>query len=320
MSESAKIPSVHPLVKRCTVNTNKAQIRNQTMLPTPSTSHVSFATIYEPAEDSFLLLDTLSSAPETTWLHSRLRPAPTTLPPTPLIVELGTGSGVVVAFLLANAPYIFGTDILAMGIDVNVNACHAAAQTASTALAAQGSRSVYLGSMCADLAGPLPCGLVDVLVFNPPYVPTAELPELPGRGPATADGDRFAREAHLLSLSYAGGALGMETTERLLGRLPLILSGRGVAYVLLCAQNRPEEVKARIRAWDRSGGRGWCAETVGRSGRTAGWEKLEIVRIWQGEVQRYVLMFYCGDFLHSVRFSFLILTYLPRLSNVDHSG
>ena len=39
----------------------------------------------------------------------------------------------------------------------------------------------------------------------------------------------------------------------------------------------PEDVKAGVRAWDG----GWCAETVGTSGKTAGWEKLQIVRIWR---------------------------------------
>jgi len=48
--------------------------------------------------------------------------------------------------------------------------------------------------------------------------------------------------------------------------------------VLLCAQNKPEAVKASIRAWSGN----WCAETVGSSGKKAGWEKLVIVRIWRG--------------------------------------
>jgi release factor glutamine methyltransferase len=47
---------------------------------------------------------------------------------------------------------------------------------------------------------------------------------------------------------------------------------------MFCARNEPEEVKARIeQEW---GGR-WRVETVGRSGKTAGWEKLEILRIWR---------------------------------------
>ena len=93
------------------------------MLPTPDTSHVSFNTIYEPSEDSFLLLDTLSSTAEVTWLRERFANK------TPYLVEVGTGSGVVIAFLTANAEQIFGRPILSLGIDVNINACHAAKET-----------------------------------------------------------------------------------------------------------------------------------------------------------------------------------------------
>lgn len=68
----------------------------------------------------------------------------------------------------------------------------------------------------------------------------------------------------------------METTNRFLDAIPYILNpDRGVAYVLLCAQNKPEDIKARIRRdWN-----GWTAESVGKSGVQAGWEKLVIVRI-----------------------------------------
>jgi len=76
----------------------------------------------------------------------------------------------------------------------------------------------------------------------------------------------------------------MEITNRLLKQIPQVLSERGVAYVLFCRGNRPEEVKTWIRGWEAfAGGKWkWQAETVGSSGKTAGWEKLEIVRIWRG--------------------------------------
>ena len=242
------------------------------MLPTPSTSHVSFSTIYEPAEDSFLLLDTLSSLSEKAWLASRFSPASHL--PTPLVLEVGTGSGVVIAFLAANAREIVGRDVLAMGVDVNENACSATAVTVRRALGETGSGSVFLGSVCADLLGTIGSGVVDVLVFNPPYVPTAELPVLPQRDQMVKD--RYRHESHLLELSYAGGVDGMETTLRLLAELPRVLSEWGVAYVLLCAQNKPEEVKKAIPMLLTGE---WVVDTVGDSGRKAGWEKLVIIRI-----------------------------------------
>lgn len=271
------------------------------MLPTPDTSHVSFDTIYEPSEDSYLFLDTLASASESKWLSERFQkeagsPNAST-DPVPLVVEAGTGSGVVLGFVAAQAQAIFGRrDILTLGTDVNRNACLATRETVSLAIKSNQTKdaadlsstlqTVHASSITADLCTSLRPGSVDVLLFNPPYVPTEDLPRLPTESdndPAiTKEMSRSAKfdsDSFFLSLTYAGGADGMETTNRLLDAIPSILSKRGVAYVLLCKQNRPDEVKEQIRAW----GGGWNAETAGSSGMQAGWEKLVIVRIWKKE-------------------------------------
>ncbi len=278
------------------------------MLPTPSTSHVPFERIYEPAEDSYLLLDTLSSPSEVAFLNNRfgqcIRSAKgvQNASPPPLIVEIGTGSGVILAFLTAHTRLVFGReDVLALGTDVNSYACHATRKTVMQAVEEllrdsgerQGTLAInsnvatpakHVETLVADLCAPFRPGLVDFLVFNPPYVPTPDSPPLPKHGVQddlasdNAPAPSFDQDSHLLALSYAGGVDGMETTKRLLAELPGVLDReRGVAYVLLCAQNKPEEVKNRIGRW----GPGWAVETVSRSGKTAGWEKLEIIRIWR---------------------------------------
>ncbi|CZS91036.1 related to methyltransferase S. pombe [Rhynchosporium agropyri] len=257
------------------------------MLPTPSTSHVAFQRVYEPAEDSYLLLDTLSSEAEKIFLHNRFlnnhsestkNSSPSTSS-SPLVVEIGTGSGVVVSFVNAHANTILGrTDVMTMGVDVNRFACQATEQTVGMAQEDQGSKGLpngfFLGSVLGDLTLALRPGQVDLLIFNPPYVPTLELPHTPRvLGPQATSYDA---DSHLLSLSYAGGLDGMETTNRLLNSLDTVLSrARGCAYILLCAQNQPEIVKEEIRKW----GKGWAVETVGSSGKKAGWEKLQIIRI-----------------------------------------
>ena len=261
------------------------------MLPTPSTSHVNFDRIYEPAEDSYLLLDTLSSPAETLFLSTRFNKGIHN--PPPIIVEIGTGSGIVLAFVATQAEAIFGrNDIVALGTDVNEYACRAAEQTV-----AQGckdtNKSKYTAALtslssivCADLASPLRSGMADVMIFNPPYVPSDDAP---GTRPvtdsaptSTSHADHspgsLLHDSYLLSLSYAGGFEGMEVTNRFLEELPSVLSQeRGVAYVLLCQQNNPEEIMQRIRSW----GNDWCSEIVGRSGKQAGWEKLVVLRIWK---------------------------------------
>ncbi|EME39859.1 hypothetical protein DOTSEDRAFT_137756 [Dothistroma septosporum NZE10] len=250
------------------------------MLPTPSTSHVNYDQIYEPAEDSYLLLDTLSSPGETAFLKNHF--SVTTTPP--LVLEVGPGSGVVLAFVTANAEYIFGrTDIAAIGADVNMFACKATTQTVKGAVAENKPKAgTFLDVISGDLTSSFLHRCVDVLIFNPPYVPTEELPPHPQDAmsdmPLKSSGT-FERDSHLLALSYAGGADGMETTDRLLAQLPTVLSKRGVAYVLLCAQNKPKEVAAKIRAWPD----GWSADLVGSSGKQAGWEKLCILRIRRDE-------------------------------------
>ncbi|KIW78645.1 hypothetical protein Z517_08483 [Fonsecaea pedrosoi CBS 271.37] len=322
------------------------------MLPTPSTSHVSYDLVYEPAEDSYLFLDTLSSPAETAWLRSRFSlpsprssplplpvsgqqtPTPTPLPkstptsslsPTPLIVEIGPGSGVVIAFLVANAKTIFGRDVLSLAVDVNPYACRGTRTTVEKALAEKGAErrvagekerggkavalsensggdgaendqgvshykyernegaSIYLSSVNGDLATPLRPGEVDVLVFNPPYVPTDSVPAAPTttKEPEPNPNPTFEEQSALLALSYAGGPDGMQVTNRLLAQIPEVLSPRGVAYVLFCRGNKPDEVKRWIPGKAEQWQWHWRAETVGTSGKTAGWEKLEIVRIWR---------------------------------------
>ena len=242
-------------------------LRNGVMLPTPDTSHVDTSRIYEPAEDSFLLLDTLSSGTETAFLQTRLANAVST----PLVLEVGTGSGVVLAFLTSNARYIFGRDdILALGIDVNRQACQAAVGTVRIATtAAEGGAGWLLDVVQGDLLCSVRTASIDVLVFNPPYVPTSSLPDA-----LAEEQDAFREESRLLELSYAGGDDGMAVTSRFLEQVPAMLSTCGVCYLLLCAQNKPARVIQSLEA-----GGLLEATIVGSSGKTGGWEKLCILRI-----------------------------------------
>lgn len=260
------------------------------MLPTPSTSHINVDRVYEPAEDSFLLLDTLSSSSEIAFLRQRFsgeQGSGGIKPSSPVVLEVGTGSGIVIAFITAHAKTVFGrSDILTLGSDLNAFACKATVKTVKQASQQdqEGSSGLFLSCVRADLGSILSRGTVDVLIFNPPYVPTEELPSAPSNGGSYDEAslqikeDQFGNESHLLSLSYAGGEDGMEVTHRLLDQLPELLSvNQGVAYILLCQQNKPIKVMDLIRHWGSS----WAVEVVGRSGRTGGWEKLLVLRIWR---------------------------------------
>jgi release factor glutamine methyltransferase len=249
------------------------------MIPTPSTSHVCFDDVYEPSEDSFLFLDTLSSPQEIDFLRTRFPKDDSA----PVILEVGTGSGVIIAFLTANAHKLFGKQkVLTMAVDINREACLAAIKTIHNATESEGSPSgMPLGVIQADLVSSLRPDAVDILVFNPPYVPSDERPEiLQERLIQNNFNTKFEQSSNLLALSYAGGADGMETTSRLLDELPRILSPRrGLAYILLCSQNHPNRVIDSIKSW----GPDWNATIAGHSGKRSGWEVLSIIRISRGE-------------------------------------
>lgn len=241
------------------------------MLPTPDTSHLSFSNVYEPSEDSYLVLDALSKTSEISWLHKRFADGSA-----PLAVEVGTGSGVVLAFVAANAATLIGRDdVLTLGVDISKVACKAASQT----IARNAPGALFLGCVEGDLVSSIKNGSVDLLIFNPPYVPSEDVPSMPvDTDELSSSRDSFMHDSNMLELATDGGEDGMEVTNRLLEELPNVLSSRGIAYVLLCAQNKPERVKEGIRQW-RTQSVIWEAETVHSSGKQGGWEKLQIVRI-----------------------------------------
>ncbi|KAF8419649.1 hypothetical protein EV426DRAFT_267272 [Tirmania nivea] len=249
------------------------------MLPTPTTAHLTFSHIYTPSEDTYLLLDTLSSPSQTTFLSQHF-PSST---PTPLVLEIGSGSGIITSFITSHALTIFSrADLLLLTTDISH---HASLATPSTVLhnptPPSSSSGLFLDSLTTDLSSPMRQGVVDVLIFNPPYVPTDTLPSTsPTTLSTLSTRSCFEEESYYLELTYAGGEDGMETTNRLLEGLDEALSPRGVLYLLLCAQNRPEQVAERLRA----GGYGktlWKVEKVGSSGLRAGWEVLSIWRVWR---------------------------------------
>lgn len=148
----------------------------------PSLDHMSFSDwehVYEPAEDTFLLLDALYT--DRTTLRA-LRPA--------VIVELGPGSGVVSSYLSR----LVGDEAFIVAIDVNPHACTA---TADTALANSARVDVIRGDLLSCVR------TCDALVFNPPYVTTPP-EELRGHG---------------IEASWAGGVDGRQVIDRLLSML-----------------------------------------------------------------------------------------------------
>lgn len=76
--------------------------------------------------------------------------------------------------------------------------------------------------------------LVDIILFNPPYVPT-DMEEV-----------LSARRDHGISGSWAGGADGMEITNQLLRDVEDLLSERGKFYLVALEENNIPEIRGRM--------------------------------------------------------------------------
>ena len=74
------------------------------------------------------------------------------------------------------------------------------------------------------------CNQIDILVFNPPYVPTPS-EEVGGTS---------------ISASWAGGDAGREVLDRLLPLIDGIMSPRGCVYIIAVRENKPEEICALL--------------------------------------------------------------------------
>lgn len=221
------------------------------MLPTPLVKDLDIDNVYEPAEDSYLLLDCLEE--QCQFIRNRFKSR------IPLVTEIGTGSGIITTFIQQN---ILPQSVF-ITTDINPHACKTVIQTVKTNnLASNDIGKPYVFDSCQmDLTTGLRNGEIDMLVFNPPYVPAFELPNVPDN----------EEDKTWLDLALLGGEDGMVVTWRLLNELDNILAAEvGVAYILFCARNKPKEVAKKMQE------KGWTVETV--IFRKAGWEELSVLR------------------------------------------
>lgn len=173
-----------------------------------------------------------------------------------IVCELGPGSGILTTFLMQNKiPKQEST--LYLALDVSPWALEATLDTQER----NQCKKSYLDVIQSDLTSSLKRGTIDLLIFNPPYVPAEEVPEIPG----SKD-----QSGQWLDLALLGGEDGMAVTQRVLDELDNILSPQGIAYILFCARNKPEQVAKKMR------NKGWNVELVIH--RKAGWEVLSVYR------------------------------------------
>lgn len=187
------------------------------MLPTPQVTHLRRPeyrdVVYDPAEDTFALMDALEQDKDEIGALVA-----------PLCVEIGSGSGCVSAFLTQIAHGAF------LCTDTNPAAVACTAETA----AENGCALSPINTFLTD--GLRIDGKVDVLIFNPPYVPTSDEEEAAEQARASIGG------------AWAGGPLGTRLVDALIssGAIQVrrtnqrMLSSQGRFYLVAVKQNDPE--------------------------------------------------------------------------------
>lgn len=154
-------------------------------------------TVYQPAEDSRLLAETALG-----YAASG-----------DLVLDAGTGSG-----YLARR-FTEETDADVIGSDLNPHACRQA-------------RNGGVPVVRANLLDPFQAGAFDVVVFNPPYLPTD--PE--------HEWDDWMEEA------LSGGEDGRAVIEPFVADLRRVLAAEGDAFVLLSSLTGIDTVREHARA------------------------------------------------------------------------
>jgi len=154
--------------------------------------------IYEPAEDSYLLID--AALNEIARSKQRLR-----------IIEIGTGSGIVTAAMMQDAPE------------------HRYAATDISPHAVTCARANRVPVIRADLFSGIR-GRFDLIIFNPPYLPTAPDERVDG----------------WLDYAWNGGADGRAVINRFLEQAPAFLTDRGSILLLLSSLTGIEAVRERM--------------------------------------------------------------------------
>nr|XP_022912948.1 hemK methyltransferase family member 2 [Onthophagus taurus] len=171
-------------------------------LPTPSYDLSEFKNVYEPREDTFLLLDALEKDLENIKKNNPM-----------FIAEIGSGSGIIITALSCLLKTVcFATDL-------NPEACYATLNTSKL-----NKCEIEVCNM--NFLSGFKHNLFDLIIFNPPYVVTAS-EEISGSS---------------LSRSWAGGLNGREIIDKLLMSLPNYLSNEGICYLLVLKENNPEEI------------------------------------------------------------------------------
>ncbi|XP_008779458.1 methyltransferase N6AMT1-like [Phoenix dactylifera] len=200
--------------------------------------------VYEPCDDSFALVDALL-ADRANLLQHKPR----------LCMEVGCGSGYVITSLALmlgeenSGVHYFATDINPHAVEV----------TRAT-LEAHGVHAEIITTNIASGLHKRLAGMIDVVVVNPPYVPTPE--EEVG-----CDG---------ITASWAGGENGRKVIDRILPVVDELLSGKGWLYMVTLTANNPSQICRSMRE------KGYASRIIVQ--RSTEEESLHVIKFWREDI------------------------------------
>lgn len=176
-------------------------------------------TVYEPSEDSFLLIDSLEAD-----FGSLKKSRPK------FCMEIGSGSGVVITALALAARDKWPAFFIA--IDINPEACRVTKNTSVI-------NGTNIEIIQMDLISAIHTRSVfDVIIFNPPYVVTDSIE---------------VNDKRLIRRTWAGGKNGREVMDRLFPYIPDLLADNGTFYLLAIKENNLEDIIAIFDGLNMSG-------------------------------------------------------------------
>ncbi|ONI11701.1 hypothetical protein PRUPE_4G121300 [Prunus persica] len=194
--------------------------------------------VYEPCDDSFALVDALLADRKNLLEHQ----------PT-LCLELGCGSG----YVITSLALIVGQEAHYIATDINPHAVRVARET----LEAHGVHAELITTNIASGLEKRLAGLVDVIVVNPPYVPTPE--------------DEVGHEG--IASAWAGGENGRSVIDKILPVADNLLSEKGWLYMVTLTENNPSEICLQMKE------KGYASRIIVQ--RLTEEENLQIIKFWR---------------------------------------
>lgn len=220
---NTQFPSDHLILSTCIqlpVTDKPVQLQQQLYKPDdPSIDHIYrppyVGEVYEPNHDTWLMMDALVKDQQ--FLYNLLQYNQFNT-----CIEIGTGTGILLSYLYKILQH-HHIDAQYIGTDRNLLACHSALQTFQL-------NHISADIIHTDLIQPIQHKLqnnVNVILFNPPYLPTDD--------PSLLQYDN-------IDAAYAGGINGREVTDRVLSIIPHIMNVNSIIYMVLVPANLPQQI------------------------------------------------------------------------------